>query len=183
MSKNFIGNVERAAVISADGCYRYRLSRSWLPSFGKALYRHRIAFCMLNPSTGDAFVDDATIRKCMTYAQRWGAGGLDIVNLFAWRSRDPLKLRDVPFPIGPENMQHLAEVFGDAEQVILAWGRLPFLRGHYSDHAETVTEMARIVRRRANKPPPMALHVNADGSPGHPLYLPFDRSPVAFCAP
>lgn len=185
MSKSFSGNaglVKRTAVISPDGLYRYRLGRSW-PSPNPRLPRYRVAFCMLNPSTGDAFVDDATIRKCMVYAQRWGYADLDIVNLFAWRSRDPMKLRTVPDPIGPENFHHIGDALTIADKVIFAWGKLPFLRGQYADHVLRLMELARLLRTELELPPPMALHVNNDGSPGHPLYLPYGRTPVAFMAP
>jgi len=76
----------RSAVISKCGRYRYLLTRKW----GKRT--DFATFVMLNPSTADGFRDDATIRKCIGFAKRWGFDGIQVVNLFAWRSRDPLDL-------------------------------------------------------------------------------------------
>jgi hypothetical protein len=59
----------RGAVLSDDGVYRYRLWRIWDDD------RAPTAFLMLNPSTADATVDDPTLRRCIAFARRWGAGG------------------------------------------------------------------------------------------------------------
>ena len=70
------------AVLSLDMKYRYVLRRDW----GEA---PEVMFVMLNPSTADALKDDATVRKCVGFADAAGHGGLIICNLFALRSRDP----------------------------------------------------------------------------------------------
>ena len=40
---------------------------------------------MLNPSTADAQTNDPTIRRCLQFAQAWGYGTLEVVNLFAFK--------------------------------------------------------------------------------------------------
>ena len=50
--------MQRRALISDDGQYRYRLLRRWSDS-----ERASATFIMLNPSTADAEVDDPTIRR------------------------------------------------------------------------------------------------------------------------
>ena len=75
------------AVISQDQLYRYFLWRRW--GTGRV-----ITWLMLNPSTADANTNDATIRKCIGFAKRWGYDGIHVLNLFALRSRDPLCLLD-----------------------------------------------------------------------------------------
>ena len=57
-----------AAVISPCGAYRYLLTRQ-IGAGAKVA-----TFIMLNPSTADAERDDATIRKCVGFARRWGCG-------------------------------------------------------------------------------------------------------------
>lgn len=79
----------RGAVISDDGRYRYRLWRTWAPELP------RMAWIMLNPSTADAEVDDPTIRRCVGFAKREGCGGIEVVNLYAYRSTDPSVLGTV----------------------------------------------------------------------------------------
>lgn len=79
--------VPKGAVISQDQLYRYLLWRRW--GTGPV-----VTWLMCNPSTADATVDDATIRKCTGFAKRWGFDGIHVINLFALRSRDPLALLD-----------------------------------------------------------------------------------------
>ena len=43
----------------------------------------------LNPSTADENKDDPTIRRCNSFANDWGYGGLCMTNLFAYRATDP----------------------------------------------------------------------------------------------
>jgi len=70
--------LNQGAVIDPTGDYRYSLWRVWHPKAS------RVAFIMLNPSQADATVDDPTIRRCIGFAQRWGYGSLEAVNLFAY---------------------------------------------------------------------------------------------------
>jgi hypothetical protein len=108
--------LSRHAVISPDGVYRYRLSRVWdgtkLP----------LPWIMLNPSTADAEIDDPTIRRCMSFARREGAGGIEVLNLFAFRATDPKALRHASDPIGPDNDEWIREVLFPHSRVVAAWG-------------------------------------------------------------
>ncbi len=63
------------AEISPCGRYRYRLGRAWGPA------PRTMMFVMLNPSTADAYEDDPTIRRCVSFAKREGCTGIDVVNL------------------------------------------------------------------------------------------------------
>ena len=88
--------IERAAVISKCGAYRYSLTRKWSDA-------PLLSFVMLNPSTADAKEDDPTIRRCIGFARREGAGGLIVANLYALRSSSPEALWAARDPIGPQN--------------------------------------------------------------------------------
>lgn len=151
------------AVLSECGLYRYRLSRSW--GFGP-----KLGFLMLNPSTADAAIDDPTIRRCIAYAKAWDYGGLEVVNLFAFRATDPKDLIDsaeagIPV-VGHDNDRHIQECFGRVEGMIAAWGAHPFAQ----KRACQVREML---------PGPLYyLRLTKDGHPGHPLYLPKDLTPT-----
>lgn len=113
------GGIERAAVISPCGKYRYRLWRKWAAS-----ERMPVLWVMLNPSTADANVDDPTIKRCMAFSQRWGYGAMWVGNLFAYRSTDPdamLKLhRDEAQ--GPDNRKHLYAMASQSALTVAAWG-------------------------------------------------------------
>lgn len=144
------------AVLSDDGEYRYRLSRTWDTS------KPTVAFVMLNPSTANATENDPTIRRCLGYAKDWGYGKLVVANLFALRSSDPATLRDHPDPVAPENDDHLQAVCDEAEKVIVAWGANGSLRGRASEVAAMLDADL------------YALDTTKAGHPVHPLYQPAD---------
>lgn len=81
---DLFGHNTGTAVISDCGRYRYRLTRGQVPF---------VAWLMLNPSTADAQVDDPTIRRCTRFADRWGYGGIIVVNIYPFRSSSPAECR------------------------------------------------------------------------------------------
>lgn len=148
------------AIVSDDGLYRYALTRTWrldvLP----------LCFVMLNPSTADALVDDRTVRRCMGFARREGAGGIRVVNLFAYRATSPAALRAWGLVddatndprIGPHNDRYLAALPA-AERVVVAWGAFA-----------APGRIAHVVHLLALRPL-YCLGVTASGAPRHPLYV------------
>lgn len=62
--------------------YRYALWRTWDDD-------SHITFIGLNPSTADETEDDPTIRRCIAYAKKWEFGGINMLNLFAFRATSP----------------------------------------------------------------------------------------------
>lgn len=144
------------AIISACGAYRYWLSREWDST------RQHLLFVMLNPSTADALIDDATIRRCVAFARANGFGGLEVVNLFAYRATDPKELRRVPDPVGPVNDTHIAAAAARAGAVCVGWGASPAV----DDRSQVVLPILRAAGHE-----PQCLHITRSGYPGHPLYL------------
>lgn len=118
-----VTQVEKSAVLSEDGVYRYLLTRRWGP--GKA-----VMFTMLNPSTADASVDDPTIRRCMGFARAWGYDSLIVWNLYAYRATNPVELDTALDPVGPDNNNYLWQAIEDSALVVAAWGAKPN-RGRY----------------------------------------------------
>lgn len=156
------------ATVSACGRYRYRLTRTWDAWSGL------LTFVMFNPSTADALEDDNTIRRCLGYARDLGYGGIEVVNLYAWRATKPADLwaaRASADIVGPENNAVLAEVLHKARQtdslVIAAWG------AHVRRDPQRVAEVCRM----PNADRLHALAVTADGIPRHPLMLPLTARP------
>lgn len=154
-----------SAVISSCGRYRYRLTRSWDAS------KNKLVFVMLNPSTADAEQDDPTIRKCIGFAKRLGYGGIEVVNLFAYRATDPKELRrqqraDIDI-VGPENDRFIAEAADThGNTIVFAWG------GFAQDFMWRMLDVRKIVRLRMT--PPYCLgYTQALRQPRHPLMLPY----------
>jgi hypothetical protein len=149
------------AIFSTDGLYRYELFR---PGTG----RKRTAVIMVNPSTADDVEDDATIRKVRGFAERNDFGKLIIGNLFAYRSTDIRKLKDVIDPVGPANDYHLRRMMSQADQVLFGWGRLEKLPVHLRDRWRVVADIAESLGHK-----PLCLGTTLDGQPRHPLMLPY----------
>lgn len=157
-------SMHRAARFSPCRAYRYTLDRRWGPT------ERRAVFVMLNPSTADETIEDPTVRRCIGFARAWGYDALTVLNIFALRSTDPAALYSHPDPVGPEN--NVALVAGcdrpDVGIVIAAWGK----HGAHMGRGQTVLDMLHSEGIR-----PKYLRLNADGSPGHPLYIPADAEP------
>lgn len=116
------GRTHRGALLSPCGSYRWMLWRTW----GLA---PPAVFVMLNPSTASGLEDDPTIRRCVGFAKGWGAGGIEVVNLFAWRATKPAALRtarkaghDVAGPLNPFALKLAVR---DAGTLVCAWGAHP----------------------------------------------------------
>ena len=151
----------RHADISDCGRYRYTLRRTWGSTAST------VTFLMLNPSIADANIDDPTILKCITLAKNWEFGGIAVINMYAWRSTDPLGLIGIADPVGPDNDRWIADVAYQSNRIVLAWGRHERLGSMLAARAFVVR---RILRKRAGGEIGV-LGKNSDGSPKHPLYL------------
>ncbi len=151
-----IDGVYRSAVISTNGLYRYHLGRVWDSDAERCL------FVMLNPSTADGREDDATIRRCIGFAKGFGFGALDVVNLFALRTRSPKKLAAHPFPVGPENDEFVERQAGASGCVVCGWGVRP----------KELADRGSLTALLLTGVDLYCLGTTKDGSPRHPLYLP-----------
>jgi hypothetical protein len=154
--------MERAAVISACGAYRYSLTRRWSDA-------PLLPFVMLNPSTADAKEDDPTIRRCIGFARREGAGGLIVANLYALRSSSPEALWAARDPIGPQNGLALvglaAQALGQSASIICAWGALA--------RQDQIDEAVRVFHASGARL--VCLGRTQRGAPRHPLYVRADQ--------
>lgn len=135
--------------------YRYSLTREWLTGKGTAL------FIMLNPSVADALRNDPTIRRCLSFAGRFGTQRLEVVNLFAWRSTDPAGLLLAQDPVGPENDRYILEAARRADVRIAAWGAV------HRRHEGRVKEVTSLL----SGVPLQCLGFSKAGHPRHPLML------------
>lgn len=154
--------VETSAVFSDCGLYRYRLTRTW--DAGR-----RLVFLMLNPSTADAEKNDPTVTRCIVRAKTMGFAGLEVINLFGFRSPYPANLYKQLDPIGPENdrwIEHVIQVAGGP--IICAWGD----HGLYRDRARKVLQLAAFGCAET-----MALGLTKHKCPKHPLHIAYAVQP------
>ena len=152
-----------SAVFSTDPeqAWRYELRRVW-ERRGKL-----VAFVGLNPSTADETHDDPTVRRCIGFAERWGYGGLIMLNAFAFRATDPYDMITADDPVGTENDRHILAATAEASLTVVAWGN----HGRWAGRsAHLMTLMGRV----------SALDINTTGEPRHPLYVRGDTKPIAY---
>ena len=154
--------LERDAVISRCGTYRYVLTRR----VGGG--DRTVAFIMLNPSTADATIDDPTIRKCIGFARKWRCGRLVVLNLFAFRTKSPSTMKRARAPVGPRNKDWFRRILGSRSRsrlagpvVVCAWG----VHGSHRDQDRTVLGWLNDLGIE-----PLALRLTKHGHPNHPLF-------------
>lgn len=158
-----------SANISECGTYRYRLKRAVSVALGPKV----IAYFGINPSTADASIDDATIRKLKVFTAKAGGASLIVGNVFALRATNVSELGIAIDPRGPHNDAWLNAIIREADVLVPMWGntsKVPVrLRGQFNH----VTAML----RESNKPL-LTFGLTKHGHPGHPLMLAYTTSLV-----
>ena len=148
--------------------YRYKLSWHWADP------PHLIAW-MLNPSTADHEVLDNTVKGIETRARAWGYGGLTVINLFAFRTKNPSVMKAAGDPVGPQNDEVILDVLraaaADQSTVICAWGNHGAFRGRDRE-AALLAKTAGVDLA--------ALVITQRNQPGHPLYVGHNVTAVAW---
>ncbi|KUR80800.1 DUF1643 domain-containing protein [Novosphingobium sp. FSW06-99] len=164
------------AAISACGKYRYDLVREWDST------KPRLVVCMLNPSTADAERDDPTILALIWFSTLWGYGGLQVINLNAWRASKPRDLLiaqrarvDIVGGFNPQFWE-LARKYALEHKVpiLVAWGNNASLHDTRRFHEFMGPEI-----------PLICLGHTAHGAPIHPAArgkhrIPRDLQPIPY---
>lgn len=160
---------QRSAYLSECGVYRYNLVRVWDRALATA------CFVMLNPSIADAHLDDPTVRKCIGFAHRFGCGSIEVVNLWPYRATHPrdlhafLRARGLHHPSDRVNDITIRGVAECAKQtggvVVCGWG------AHGRRYTERQVQVMDILRDSGA--PVRALNLLSDGTPQHPLMVPY----------
>lgn len=146
--------------------WRYRLWRTWDAG------RPPLVMLMLNPSTADEDNNDPTVERCERRARRIGAGGLVVLNIFAFRATVPDVMKAVDDPVGPGNdaaiLNELAAVAAartagrPTATICAGWGIHGAHRGRDREVSAMFVEAG---------VPLYCLGVTANGQPRHPLYI------------
>jgi hypothetical protein len=133
--------------------YRYLLRRVWNRNTPE------LSCILCNPSRASDKEDDPTTRKLAHIAARHGYGGIQIANLFAWRTPHPTKLKEARNPIGIENDKYLKSLIQHSKALLIAWGN----HGQYLKRDQIVLGMI------SNST--LCLGHNRNGTPKHPGHL------------
>lgn len=159
--------MQSEAWFSDCGQFRYLLRRAW--DNGPAWLA---IFC--NPSDADELRSDPTVTRTMARAVSAGAGSLTVCNAQALISTQQAALMTAPDPTGPENDAVIRAEIERASLVLCGWGNHKGVRAR----GRVVLEMIRNAGKVAH-----ALRINGDGSPAHPLYLPYSLIPQPMRVP
>ena len=149
--------------------HRYTLRREWNAQ-GKGI----LNFIMLNPSTADDVFDDATIRRCVGFAKRWGFSCLVVTNLFAYRATDPnelkrLALSDPLLAVGDDNDRILRMQAHIADAIVCAWG-------NHGDLLHRDLDVCRMLRNYEL----LCIRRTLDANPAHPVRERYTAEPVVY---
>jgi hypothetical protein len=160
-----------SAILSSCGKYRYRLERDT----GRSRLEPVVAFIGVNPSTADASLDDATIRKMVGFASRWGYRRIIVGNLFAYRATDVRELRSayldrdmVPMLFAEEN-RHLMMILEDADVLVPCWGNIAKVPKQLRPR---IADVLALIRHSCK--PTCVLGMTKSNDPKHPLMLGYD---------
>jgi hypothetical protein len=115
-----IVGVQRSAVFSPCGNYRYSLTRAWDDT------KPRVCFLMQNPSVADDREDDPTVKKCIGFARRWGFGSIVVVNIRAFVATDPTDVGCAAArgmdTVGPDNARYVRDAISQCMSLVVACG-------------------------------------------------------------
>jgi hypothetical protein len=111
------------------------------------------------------------VERCERRARALGFGAFRVTNIFAYRATDPRVMRAVADPVGPANDAAILDSVPWADAVVCAWGN----HGLHLGRGPMVEAMLRAAGARLTH-----LGLTAQGQPTHPLYIAYDRQPVAW---
>ncbi len=153
MSNDLFGNaINAGAEFSEDRKYRYSLWRIWQKELPLVM------FIGLNPSTANEDENDPTIKSVCRIAKHNGYGGVYMMNCWAYIATKPEDLKVNPMSTEWNNTV-ITLTAAICKDVVFAWGNFKIVKEHGRD--KELVEMF---------PRAKALHINANGSPKHPLY-------------
>ena len=155
--------MNRSAWLSECNKYRYTLSRTWKDD--GVLY----AYFGINPSTADANIDDATVKKWIGFTERNGGRGFMVGNVFAYRATNVKELADVSDPVGGSgNYTHLKNIISRADVLVPCWGNTKKVPERLRGEIESLVMLI----QDSNKPVKVFGWTKSN-DPKHPLMLPY----------
>lgn len=169
--------IQTDARLSESGTYRYWLLRRWVYKSD----RGTLVAVGVNPSTADALKDDATIRRLVGFANLWGYGALEVVNVFPFRATDPSELAKIDWSLAVSAMaRNLADIRLSVRQrdVLACWGDAGRQVSGWAEYREKTMDILRLHANRVH-----CLGLTRAGEPRHPLRLSVQTRLVPFLTP
>lgn len=152
--------IDYGAEFSDDHKNRFNLWRIWDRSLPLVM------FIGLNPSTANATNDDPTIRKVVAIARSNGYGGVYMMNCFSTVSTDPSKIETDYQEFNDRRLIHVRKL---CQNVVFAWGNFEIVK--------TTGRHTHLVNLFGDA---LAITINKNGSPKHPLYCRSDSPLIPF---
>lgn len=158
--------IRKGAVFNHDRTRRYRLWRIWDLDIPK------LTVIGTNPSIADENTDDPTIRQVEARARALGYGGITMINMMDVIETDSRKLDQMTFGerCSERNVDELEAAIVGAQNgycdILCAWGKPGQKYGGVAWFA-TQCNRAGVTL--------FCLKKNKDGSPHHPLYIPYSK--------
>jgi hypothetical protein len=152
-----------SAIISPCGQYRYRLDRK-IGTDGPVY-----AFFGVNPSTADASIDDATVRKWIGFCQRWDASRFIVGNVFAYRSTDVRALSKAEDAFGDDIGDHTCDIIDEADVLVPCWGNTSKVPPKLQFAFDVLMDAM-----ACSGKPVLCFGRTQSGDPRHPLFLGYD---------
>ena len=111
----------------------------------------------------DERVNDRTTMRCISFAKKLDCGSLELVNIFAYRSRDCRELKNLSLEeaTGPENRFYLENALHSGSEIIVGWGENCNI--HHKNYQELSDWFKGYI--------PNCLGTTRDGHPRHPLFV------------
>lgn len=136
------------------------------------------AFIGANPGKANAHRDDATARKYVGFATRWGWGGYVAGNLYQWVATD---MQELIGRVKQGQLVNGADPDGWLRQaqpgvVCVAWGNAPAsIRREWSTRALEVLQVLREIEATI-----VYARLNKTGAPAHLSRLPYVDQPTVY---
>lgn len=150
------------ATFSHDRAYRHLLWRRWSPELPW------LNVIGVNPSVADHIKNDPTITRQIERAKILKCGGLLMSNAYDFVSTDPNGMKNAALPLSEFGDQAILDAarmaFDSGGYVICAWGNNCSLV-----RQRKLLEMLNGIKLHC-------LGVNGNGTPQHPLYIPYTRA-------
>ncbi|WOV88052.1 DUF1643 domain-containing protein [Sporosarcina oncorhynchi] len=125
-------DLKTTAIYSDNQKYRYSLTKMWNEEKPKA------TFVGINPSDATELIMDKTVMNLMNHLICKGYGQVEVVNLYAYRSKEQNGLINREDKFEMVNVEYVRQAIKGSKLIIVGWGRDADGKAKYKDALDTV---------------------------------------------